>query len=59
MSYDDNIYPELHNNDDDDYLDDDTLEIHAEVFDKDFDDVNFDGTIDDDSDESSAEMFDY
>lgn len=58
MKIPDDLFPEEYN-DDEDYLDDEGLEIHSEVFDKDFDDVNFDGEVDDDSDENAAEMFDY
>lgn len=43
----------------DDYLGDDGIEIHSEVFDKDFDDINFDGELDSDEDDDAAELFGY
>lgn len=35
----------------------DFIEIHSEVFDKDFDEVNYDGTCIDDSDKESEEEY--
>lgn len=58
MKIPDDLFPEEYN-DNEDYLDDEGIEIHSEVFDKDFDDVNFDGEVDDDSDEDAADFFDY
>lgn len=58
MKIPDDLFPEEYNGDDD-YIEDEGIEIHSDVFDKDFDDVNFDGEVDDDSDEDAAEMFDY
>lgn len=42
----------------DDYSDD-SLQIHSEVFDKDFDDVGYEPIEFDDSDEEAANMFGY
>jgi len=41
----------------DDYLDDDGIDIFSETFDKDFDEIDFEGTEDDDRDEKEAERF--
>ena len=38
---------------------DDTINIHEEVFDKDFDEVGFDPIEEDDSDDDAAELYDY
>lgn len=59
LNPEDDLYFDEGYNDEDDYLDDEGVEIHSEVFDKDFDDVNFEGEVDDDSDEEAAEFFDY
>lgn len=37
----------------------DTIDIHGEVFDKDFDEVGFDPIEEDDSDADAAELYDY
>lgn len=37
----------------------DTIDIHGEVFDKDFDEVGFDPVEEDDSDANAAELYDY
>ena len=37
----------------------DTIDIHSEVFDKDFDEVGFDPVEEDDSDAEAAELYDY
>lgn len=37
----------------------DTIDIHGEVFDKDFDEVGFDPIEEDDSDANAAELYDY
>lgn len=36
-----------------------SIDIHAEVFDKDFDEVGFDPIEEDDSDEECAQIFGY
>lgn len=36
---------------------DDTIDIHEETFDTDFDDVNWDGDVEDDSDEEAAMLY--
>ena len=41
-----------------DYVDD-SIEIHGETFDTDFDDVGFEPEVVDDSDNDAADMFDY
>lgn len=38
---------------------DDTVDIHGETFDKDFDDVEYDPVEEDDSDEEAAELYGY
>lgn len=38
---------------------DESIEIHIEVFDKDFDDVAWEPEVVDDSDEEAAELFGY
>lgn len=43
-----------------DIYEDNTIEIHGEVLDKDFDDIGFDPVeVEDDSDSDAAELFDY
>lgn len=42
-----------------DIYDDDTIDIHAETFDKDFDEVGFDPIEEDDSDNESAELYGF
>ena len=37
----------------------DTIDIHGEVFDKDFDEVGFNPVEEDDSDADAAELYDY
>lgn len=37
----------------------DSIQIHSEVFDKDFDDVGWDTIEEDDSDSDAADMFGY
>ena len=37
--------------------DDNTIDIHSEVFDKDFDEVGWDPEVVDDSDEEAAELY--
>lgn len=44
-------------NNQDDYLEDDGIEIFSDAFDKDFDEIAFDPEIDDDSDEAEAERY--
>lgn len=36
---------------------DDTIDIHGETFDKDFDDVGWESEVEDDSDEEAAELY--
>ena len=38
---------------------DDTIDIHAEIFDKDFDEVGFDPIEEDDSDSEAAELYGF
>lgn len=45
--------------DDEEYYDDEGIEIHTDTYDKDFDDINFDGDNADDRDIDAAEEFDY
>jgi hypothetical protein len=42
-----------------DIYEDNTIDIHAETFDKDFDEVGFDPIEEDDSDSDAADMFGY
>lgn len=42
-----------------DVINDDSIDIHAEVFDKDFDEVAWDPIEIDDSDEEAAETYGY
>lgn len=42
-----------------DIYDDDTIDIHAETFDKDFDEVGFDPIEEDDSDNEFAELYGF
>ncbi len=44
---------------DTDCYSDDSIQIHGEVFDKDFDDVGWDPIEEDDSDSDAADMFGY
>lgn len=44
---------------DTDCYSDDSIQIHCEVFDKDFDDVGWDPIEEDDSDSDAADMFGY
>lgn len=44
---------------DTDCYSDDSIQIHGEVFDKDFDDVSWDPIEEDDSDSDAADMFGY
>lgn len=37
----------------------DSIDIHSEVFDKDFDDVGYEPVEEDDSDADAAELYDY
>lgn len=46
-------------NDLDSIYGEDTIDIHGEVFDKDFDEVGFDPVEEDDSDVDAAELYDY
>lgn len=39
--------------------DDESIDIHAETFDKDFDDVGWEPEVIDDSDDDSANLFGY
>lgn len=50
-----NTIPE-YEDEDDDYQ---GIDIHSEVFHQDLDDINFEGEIDDDSDEEAAKQFGY
>lgn len=52
------MYPE-DEEEEDDPIEDEGIEIYTDVFDKDFDDVNFDGDLDDDSDIDAANRFGY
>ena len=38
-------------------MNDNTIDIHSETFDKDFDEVNWDPEIIDDSDEEATELY--
>lgn len=42
-----------------DVINDDSIDIHAEVFDKDFDEVAWDPVEIDDSDEEAAKLYGY
>lgn len=44
---------------DDNIYEKDTIEIHGEVLDKDFDEVGWEPEVDDDSNEEAAELYDY
>ena len=44
---------------DNDFIEDQGIEIFSDVYDKDFDEVNYEGDIDDDSDHDAAEEFGY
>jgi hypothetical protein len=57
MLYDDDDDYPSYEEEDEEFGIDNGIEIYTEVFDKDFDDINFDGDDADDSDELEAERY--